>query len=338
MKNLRTKVLFSLVFAAVVLLALTVYADLPHLVESLAAFRWGLVPIILALTLANYLIRGIKYGFYLRQIGVRDVSRPLTFLLFFSGLSMVITPGKVGEWLKSYLLRELNGTPIARSAPIVLAERMTDAVALMLLAIGGLVIFHVGWQILGLVAALALVIVFLSQYRPLAERLFKLGERLPLLATRVHHAHRFYDSAATLFAPRNLAIAVGLGFISWLGECLAFFLVLVGLGQTASPLLFFQAAFMLATSILIGSLLLVPGGLGVAEGGITGLAVLLLGMSQSDAVAAALLIRVCTLWFGVTVGLVAFVTLTRRLDRIAASRPDRRPRPEEPVGAATGSG
>jgi hypothetical protein len=50
---------------------------------------------------------------------VRDLPKWDSFLMFFSGLAMVITPGKVGEWLKSYLLREVHGTPVARSAPIL---------------------------------------------------------------------------------------------------------------------------------------------------------------------------------------------------------------------------
>jgi uncharacterized protein (TIRG00374 family) len=316
--GLRSKLLLSLAFGALVALGLSLYADLPKLVESLARFRWELLPAILALTVFNYLLRGLKFDFYLHQIGVRDLPRRTTFQLFFSGLSMVVTPGKVGEWLKSYLLRAVNGTPIARSAPILIAERLTDGVALILLALGGLIIFQVGWQVIAAAAILALAVVFLSQYRPLALRAFAFGERLPLVSGRVHHLHAFYDSSATLLAPRNLAVAVGLGFVSWLGECLAFYLVLVGLGQEGTPLLVFQAAFMLASSVLAGSVFLVPGGLGVAEGGITGLAQILLGMPASQAVAAALLIRACTLWFGVAVGLLALLTFTRRLEQAPA--------------------
>jgi uncharacterized protein (TIRG00374 family) len=315
MQNLRGKILFSLGLAVLVVLALTLYADLPRLLENLGRFRWELVPPILLLTLGNYLLRGLKFDYYLRQIGVRGVSRPVSLLLFFSGLSMVITPGKVGEWLKCYFLRAIAGTPMARSAPIIIAERLTDGVACVLLALGGLIIFQVGWQVVVAASVLALLVVLLSQYRPLALWLFAQGERLPLIAARVHHLRAFYDSSQTLLTPRNLAVGVGLGFVSWAGECLAFYLVLVGLGQEGSWLLVFQAAFMLATSVLAGSVFLVPGGLGVAEGGLTGLAQLLLNMPASAAVAATLLIRACTLWFGVGVGVIALFLVTRRLGR-----------------------
>ena len=44
-------------------------------------------------------------------------------------LDFVITPGKAGEWLKSFLVRQRTGTAIATTAPIILAERMTDGQA-----------------------------------------------------------------------------------------------------------------------------------------------------------------------------------------------------------------
>ncbi len=94
--------------------------------------------------MCNYLIRFVKWHFYLHQIGIHDVPKRDSFLAFFSGLAMVITPGKLGEWLKSYLLQEMRGIPFLRTAPILLAERFTDSVALLLLAVAGFFVFRRG--------------------------------------------------------------------------------------------------------------------------------------------------------------------------------------------------
>ena len=52
---------------------------------------------------------------------------------------MSITPGKMGEVFKSWLLKKRTGTPIHASAPIVVAERFTDLLGyLILVAIGGI--------------------------------------------------------------------------------------------------------------------------------------------------------------------------------------------------------
>jgi uncharacterized protein (TIRG00374 family) len=111
-------------------------------------------------------------------------------------------------------------------------------------------------------------------------------------------------------------VAVGLGLISWAGECLAFYLVLLGLGFAPDTTLLLQATFILAMATLVGAASMLPGGLGAADASVTGLLLLLVRaapMSQPVAVAATLLIRFCTLWFGVLLGLVALAVVGRRL-------------------------
>ncbi|TAK33612.1 MAG: flippase-like domain-containing protein [Chloroflexota bacterium] len=313
--SLRNKLLLSLVFGLVVVFGLMVYGDLPSMVEALGRFKWSLVPAILALTLFNYVLRFFKWHYYIGLVGARDVKITDSFLLFFSGLSMVMTPGKLGEWLKSYLLREISGVPVSRSAPIILAERLTDGVAMGLLALGGLLLFRMGWEILVAGAVMVVVAVAITQHRPLALRLLAGAERLPVVSKRVHHLHEFYESSYVLFSFKNLLLAIGIGLVSWGGECVAFYLVLEGLGLQTSWTLLVQSAFILATSTLAGSMLLLPGGLGVAEGGIAALSQVLVGMPKDSAAVAALLIRFCTLWFGVAVGIVALTIMTGRMAR-----------------------
>jgi len=233
--------------------------------------------------------------------------------IFFGGMAMTITPGKVGEWVKSYLLSQRHGVPFAVSAPIILAERLTDGVAMLLLALGGLLLYGYGRELIVLIALGAVALVVFTQVRALPLALLDRLEGLPVVGTRMHHLHAFYESAHRLFRLPALLLAVGLGLISWGGECVAFYLVLIGLGVPSTPELLLQAAFVLAVSTLVGSVSMLPGGLAVAEGSIAGL-LLVLGVTHEPAVAAAatLLIRFATLWFGVLVGVAALTAISRR--------------------------
>ncbi|MCL5962514.1 MAG: flippase-like domain-containing protein [Chloroflexi bacterium] len=313
LNGLKRKLLASLALGLIVILAVVVFGDVPKISQALGRFEWKYIPAILGLTLANYLLRFGKWQFYLRLVGVGRISKKESFFIFFSGLSMVMTPGKVGEWLKSFLLRESTGTPFAASAPIIIAERLSDGLAMILLASGGLILYGQGWQILLLFLAGCLGLVAISQNRALVEKLLSAGERVTLLSKRIHHVRMFYESSYQLLRYRNLALATVIGFVSWAGECVAFYLVLIGLGIPASPILLVQAAFVLAASTLIGSISMLPGGLAVAEGSITGL-LLLLGVTAEASLAATatLLIRFCTLWFGVAVGIVALFLYSRQ--------------------------
>ena len=101
--SLRGKFILSLAMGVAVVLGLAVYGDLPNILGAVRDFNWALLPLIVGLTLGNYGLRYIKWEFYLKVVGIRGVRRRDSFLIFFGGLSMVMTPGKVGEWLKSFL-------------------------------------------------------------------------------------------------------------------------------------------------------------------------------------------------------------------------------------------
>jgi glycosyltransferase 2 family protein len=59
-KKLRTGIIFSLALALVVMTAIALYGDLPHVISAIAHFRWAFLPIILGLTLFNYCGRFLK--------------------------------------------------------------------------------------------------------------------------------------------------------------------------------------------------------------------------------------------------------------------------------------
>lgn len=310
--SLSRRMPLGLALGVLVLLVLTLAADAPSVAAAVGRFEWQLLPAILGLTLLNYLVRFVKWGYYLRLIGAPTIARGPSMLIFFAGLAMTITPGKVGEWLKSYLLRQRYGIPFSVSAPIVVAERLTDGLAMLLLALGGLLAYGLGRELLLLVALAALALVAFTQMRAMPLALLEMGERLPLLRGRVEPLRAFYESSYRLFRLGPLLLAIAMGLISWGSECVAFYLVLVGLGIPASPELLLQSAFVLAVATLAGSASMLPGGLAVAEGSLAGL-LLLLAVTSEPALAAAatLLIRFGTLWFGVAVGALALFILGR---------------------------
>ncbi len=317
--SLRGKLILGLVLGLVVVAGLAVYADFSKMLAVLRGFNWWLVPPILIFTLFNYALRFLKWDVYLRLIGATGVPKKDSLLIFLSGMAMAMTPGKVGELLKSYLLKQVRGTPIATSAPIVMAERLTDGLAMLVLASVGLVLFDYGRAILVVIALFAVIFLFVFQNRLLANRLLTFAERLPVVSKVAHHARAFYDSSFELFRLPNLLFGVIVGVVSWSGEVAAFVLVMMGLGVPFSALLVVICAFILSASTLIGSVTLLPGGLGTTDAGITGMlqflvpAQLAIAMPQDTAVAATLLIRFATLWFGVGIGLFCLTLLQRHL-------------------------
>jgi uncharacterized protein (TIRG00374 family) len=314
----RGVVLMALLGVAVFALVVA-WGDAPAVLRALADFPPLLVVPVLLLTVWNYALRWLKWQWYLSILGLSRLPKTTTTLVFLSGFAMSLTPGKAGELTKSLFLKDLAGAPIARTAPIVFAERLTDGIAMLLLASAGLIGFRLGVPALLAVAAGAVAAVILIQARPLAHALFRLAEHIKPAQRLIASLELAYDSARELLSWRRLAIAVGIGTVSWAGECLALYLILLGLGAQPGPTLLNQATFALASASLVGSASLLPGGLGAAEGTVAGVLELLAGQPREVAAAATLLIRACTLWFGVALGSVALAALTRRALRSPAA-------------------
>src|SRR5262245_13707503 len=170
----------------------------------------------------------------------RGVGYGASTLLFTSGMVMAVTPGKVGEVLKSYLLKQVNGTPVSASAPIVLAERVTDGLAMLLLMGFGLTLYpplRPAFFALLLLTVAGLVAV---QFRPLIEGMIGLVARLPRGAQIAPRLMTAYLSSRELLSWRILLASTTISVVSWFGECVAFYFVLRGLGEPPSYLLLLQ--------------------------------------------------------------------------------------------------
>lgn len=309
----------GLVLAVIVASALALFADVRSLGTSLEGFAWWLVVPVLGLTLLNYVLRWVKWHVYLRIVGVPRISLADSVLAFLSAFSMALTPGKVGEIIKAIHVHRLTNSPVSRVAAVIAAERITDGLAMIGLAAVGFLQFSQGRPVMAAAAVLGIGAVLLfrhpSTLRTVTHRLATVPVAGPLIGAVLHHIEGFLDASNALYAPKLVVGSVALGMLSWFSECVALYLILIGLGIEASWTLLLVSTFVLSVSSVLGALSMLPGGLGVAEASLAGLLLLLItdpGFTRADAAAATLLIRFATLWFGVLLGLVALLILQRR--------------------------
>jgi uncharacterized membrane protein YbhN (UPF0104 family) len=215
-----------------------------------------------------------------------------SFAIFVAGLTMTITPAKLGELLKSGLLKRGYDVPVRRSAPIVLAERVTDATGVVVLAVVGGAGAR-NWPLL-VAAVIAVAGVVLVVRSPLLERFARLGEAP--------------GAARALLGTRLLVEMTLLSAVSWLFECLAAYVCVKGLRLDLSLA---DTIVVFTLGSLAGALSFLPGGLGVAETSMTALIKALGDTSKAQAAAATVLIRLATLWFAVALGLVGLAVEER---------------------------
>jgi uncharacterized protein (TIRG00374 family) len=303
--------LLSLVAAFAVLAGLGFYADFADVSSTLATFRWNLIPALLGITTINYLVRYLRWRKLLHVTGTQSPGLLQDVLIYFAGTAMILTPARAGEWVKSYYLRDRYGVPVARTAPIILLERVSDSLAMLLLAAAGFFLFGRGAAVFVIVLAMAAAAIVGLRHRGAVSLVLRGARRFALADRLVGPIEGFHESSRRLFSLSGLLWSFGLGLLAWTLECLTFFLVLVGFGQPITWALVAQAAFIFPIATLAGSLSLLPGGIGVTEGSITGMTQAILSAPRSLAVASALLVRATILGFGFGLGLVALALLSR---------------------------
>lgn len=320
MKKLLPRILLGVAAGVAIYLGFSIWAGARSVGEALGTFNWWAALGGLALAAANYLVRFVRWHYYLRVLGLTAVPAGESFLVFLGGFALTITPGKLGEAVKAFLLRESRGIPVARTAPIVIAERFSDLVGLLLLAGVGVFTFDVDRRFLAAGAALIGIGFLVVSVESIAKLAIRIAGRVPGVRAFAHKLDEFYRSTATLLRPLPLLIAVVLSVISWFFECVAFWLVVGGFKGAHVDIK--AAVFIYAAMTVAGALSFLPGGLGVTEAGmLTLLGKLGTGTGRSVAAAATFVTRLCTLWFAVAVGLFALVLFARRTN-VSLALPD----------------
>jgi uncharacterized membrane protein YbhN (UPF0104 family) len=264
---------------------------------------WLLGP---ALCLVSHLLLLGRWQFYLRWL-----SNPLPLQagakIYAAGLALIAAPGRSGEALRGLWLQRRHGFPLTVGVGITLAERLADLASALLVLSWGL--GRQTWSAV-LIGALALGSGgWLLTHPRMLEKLEHTLERLPL-HRRLHRVIRLVREALLamgrmrqLMRPRPLLVGTALACVCWLLEAQ----LLVWLYGALNVSFSLSQAAVIRTAMALGGVMsFLPAGLGTSEATAIGLA-MLYGAGRSDALAATLVLRLCTLVLPCLLGMGALL-------------------------------
>lgn len=301
--------LLGLAAAVVIYTAYVLWADVEGLTLAWARIPASLLAAACGLSFLNYVVRFVRWQLYLSWLGLH-LPWGASFRIHLAGLALTVSPGKMGEAIKSWLLLRRCGAAVERTAPIVVAERVTDLLGfLVLLALSSSSVLGqaqwIAWTTLLLIALLLVGLYWRGLQETLLQRATQWKRLQPLAAAM----QRSLEASRVVLAPKRLVWPVLLAALGWFCECLGFYL----LARTFGPVDIAESVAIFALGALAGALaFLAPGGLGVTEASMTALLqhryreLGVQGLS-SAAAATTLAARLCTLWFAVAIGWVALV-------------------------------
>jgi len=277
------------------------FSDFNNVYDRLQNFQITSLPIILLLIFSGWLILFVRWTVLLKKHKIL-IPLKINLLVFFAGFTLSISPVKSGELIKSILLKNKCGVAITKSIPIILLERFYDVLGTAAIAAIGIIFLGLEFGIVLIPILLAIIGIFCVFYSKrgfgIALKILNRIKPLQKFSENIEESHkiiRHSTDAKTICSCSGLTIA-------WrLIECIGIFFIVGALGIHFVG--FFNLS-MYPISVILGSLSMSPGGLGVTEGSFAGL-LTLEGLDLQTALAVAVIVRFFTLWLAVLVGFIS---------------------------------
>ncbi len=267
-------------------------------VRTAMSLPLALVAALLGLSLVNYAVRAWRWVVLAGHLGFR-VPPASNALYYLAGFSLTSTPGKAGEAVRLWFLKFGHGVAYERSAPLMLADRLIDLWAVLLLALVSIAGFaDYRWQgaaLSAVVAAVTIPVLFARRFEPALGALYRFAPRRGRLLVR---GRRMIRSMSALNSWRSYGYTLVPTVGGWLAEGAALYLVVRHFGADVT---FLDAVFVFCFSIIVGAISMLPGGLGSTEAAIV-ILLRVLGVDLDTALAATAIVRVTTFWFAVAIG------------------------------------
>ena len=297
----RRAIILSLSIAALLYLTMVITTGAGQAWQAFSRLGIGGWLLLLSCSFASYLLRFIRWQYYLRRAGWK--LPPLLHLAYyFAGFALTTTPGKAGETIRSVLLRP-HGIPYPTSLACFFSERLLDVIVVALLATLATFAIHQQHTFIIVLFVVTLIVIPFVHSPLLLKLLHALHQRFAsarikdLLTKLIQLLH----DARNFLALRPLYLGLLLGMLAWSLQGFAFYYIMQAIGfELALPL----AMGIYAISLLAGALSMIPGGIGATEAAMA-LLLTAAGANPQLAVIAPVISRLSTLWFAVALGLLA---------------------------------
>jgi uncharacterized protein (TIRG00374 family) len=241
-----------------------------------------------------------RYHIILKKLDIKLKFKD-SFLVSTAGLSMLITPGGAGAIIKSHILKQKIDQSFSSTAPIMIYEKGIEFLSIVIMI--GVLLFWVDFLeskivfVLGLIFISFIFIIF--RYSIGLQFLNKLIVKIKLKSTI--NVKEFQKTTKKLNSPVTFT---GMLSITLLTKVMSMFVVFLVFKSFDLDLDIFQSGQIHYTSLIMGVLTFIPGGIIVTESGLLGL-IIKSGIEFGFASILVIVIRFVTMWFGIIIGFIA---------------------------------
>ena len=295
-KSLLIGILGIIAIYAVILIAF----DINIISEKINDFDFKYLPIIIPLIPLTWGVLFLRWNLLLKN---SDIDIPLkdNFMIFISGFALGVTPGKVGELIKSQLLKNKFNISRSKTAPLVIVERFYDFSAIAIISLFGILVFEYSIYIFGILAiGISIFLIVTSSEKIFLKFLNKI-EKIKFLKNFSNELPKSFDVIQKSTRGKILPLSITLSVVFWFLDSIIAYLTLLSFGIDIID--YFVLMSIYTSSIILGVISFLPLGIGVVEGSLVGF-LSLNGIEFHLATAIVVFIRFFTRWIGVMAGFI----------------------------------
>tara|TARA_Y100001936_G_scaffold78930_1_gene77387 strand:+ start:1094 stop:2023 length:930 start_codon:yes stop_codon:yes gene_type:complete len=295
-KSLLIGILGIIAIYAVILIAF----DVNIISEKINDFDFQYLPIIIPLIPLTWGVLFLRWNLLLKN---SDIDIPLkdNFMIFISGFALGVTPGKVGELIKSQLLKNKFNISRSKTAPLVIVERFYDFFAIAIISLFGILVFEYSIYIFGVLAiGISIFLIVTSSEKIFLKFLNKI-KKIKFLKSFSNELPKSFNVIQKSTRGKIFPLSITLSVIFWFLDSMIAYLTLLSFGIDIID--YFVLMSIYTSSIILGVISFLPLGIGVVEGSLVGF-LSINGIEFHLATAVVVFIRFFTRWIGVMAGFI----------------------------------
>lgn len=279
--------LFLFLIPIIIYLILILYSDAQKIINNIDHLKISLFLVFVGFWSLAVIIRVIRWHIFMKYVSdlipfVKNV------FYYLSGYSMLISPGRIGEVIKSPYIKRDYGISISKTAAVVFVERFYDTLASITIISVAISFTTLPKTILVIpTSIIAIMIAIMTNKKLFTKITMRLG-KIKIIGNIIPNADESFEVIFGLIKSKFFFIGTGLTLCVVFCEAVSVYYLLESLG---SKLDFATLAAVFHISNFLAAASMLPGGLGILEGGFSGL-LILYHIPKDISFSAAVLIRI----------------------------------------------
>lgn len=301
-RRVKYFIILGMGFSVIVFIAIAIFGGIYRVADVMATAKLYIYAVAFVLVFAGYMIRFIKWDYYLKKLGIIVPFRK-NMIVYLSLYSMNITPGKIGRVVSAYTISKIAGKETASVVPAVTMDIFTDFIGFAVFAL----IFGLMFQRFVVYILIADMVLLLPFFFVTHDWMYN---RLRGFLKRFKNSYfgqfsvygdEYFSSQSSLNTPKTYILSL---LVTLPADFLTAFALFVTLAALGSSVPVSGSIFVYSSSQLFGMVSGLPGSIGVADGTLVAMIGGVFSLNSIISSSATIMTRIATLWFGIAIGTV----------------------------------